>query len=65
MKQSFTCAGVALMTLFGLAMICGGAARQATQPDISPLESENLNLYCGISILVFGGVMLWLARRSS
>jgi len=31
----------------------------------APLESENVNLYCGISILAFGGVMLWLARRSS
>jgi hypothetical protein len=31
----------------------------------APLESENVNLYCGISILLFGGVMLWLARRSS
>lgn len=31
----------------------------------APLESGNLNLYCGISILIFGGVMLWLARRSS
>jgi hypothetical protein len=31
----------------------------------APLESANVNLYCGISILVFGGVMLWLARRSS
>ena len=31
----------------------------------APLESANVNLYCGISILIFGGVMLWLARRSS
>jgi hypothetical protein len=31
----------------------------------APLESANINLYCGISILLFGGVMLWLARRSS
>jgi hypothetical protein len=31
----------------------------------APLETVNVNLYCGVSILVFGGVMLWLARRSS
>jgi len=31
----------------------------------APLQGENVNLYCGISILAFGGVMLWLARRSS
>ena len=30
----------------------------------APLESGNLNLYCGVSMLAFGGVMLWLARRS-
>lgn len=28
------------------------------------LGSENVNLYCGISMLVFGSVMLWLARRA-
>lgn len=31
----------------------------------APLESANVDLYCGISILIFGGVMLWLARRST
>ena len=31
----------------------------------APLESGNVNLYAGISMLVFGGVMLWLARRSA
>ena len=30
----------------------------------APLESGNLNLYCGVSMLAFGGMMLWLARRS-
>ena len=29
------------------------------------LTSANVNLYCGISMLVFGSVMLWLARRAS
>ena len=29
------------------------------------LEPDNVNLYCGILILVFGAVMLWLARRKS
>jgi hypothetical protein len=31
----------------------------------APLETANVNLYCGVSILIFGGVMLWLARRRS
>lgn len=30
----------------------------------APLVSANVNLYCGASMLVFGAVMLWLARRS-
>lgn len=29
------------------------------------LESANVNLYCGVSMLIFGAVMLWLARRKS
>ncbi len=31
----------------------------------APLETANVNLYCGASLLVFGGLMLWLARRGS
>jgi len=31
----------------------------------SPLESANVNLYCGVSMLIFGAFMLWLARRKS
>lgn len=30
----------------------------------APLESANVNLYCGASMLIFGAAMLWLARRS-
>jgi hypothetical protein len=30
----------------------------------APLGPENVNLYCGASLLVFGSVMLWLARRA-
>jgi len=31
----------------------------------APLTGANVNLYSGIAMLVFGGVMLWLARRSA
>lgn len=31
----------------------------------APLESANVNLVCGISMLIFGVIMLWLARRKS
>lgn len=31
----------------------------------APLETGNLNLFAGVIILIFGGVMLWLGRRSA
>ena len=35
------------------------------QPGQSALGPANVNLYCGLAMLVFGSVMLWLARRTS
>jgi hypothetical protein len=29
----------------------------------APLTSANVNLYTGLVMLVFGGTLLWLARR--
>ena len=48
-------------TLTGVILVVTGVVTQ----NRAPLETANLNLYCGISILAFGGLMLWLARRSS
>jgi sulfite exporter TauE/SafE len=31
----------------------------------APLESANVNLYCGAAMLIFGAVLLWLARRKT
>jgi hypothetical protein len=31
----------------------------------APLESANVDLYCGASMLIFGAVMLWLAWRKA
>jgi hypothetical protein len=31
----------------------------------APLTEAPVNLYGGLSMLLFGGVMLWLARRRS
>ncbi len=31
----------------------------------APLTVVNANLYSGLSMLVFGGILLWLARRAS
>jgi len=33
--------------------------------DRAPLDTANLNLYSGVVLLAFGGIMLWLARRKS
>jgi hypothetical protein len=48
-------------TLAGVILVITGLATQ----NRAPLETENVNLYCGVTILAFGGVMLWMARRSS
>ncbi len=31
----------------------------------APLTAVNINLYCGIVMVAFGGILLWLARRAS
>jgi hypothetical protein len=31
----------------------------------APLTDVNINLYVGASMILFGGVLLWLARRHS
>ena len=47
-------------SLLGL-ILCGmGILAPGTR---APLTEANVNLYTGIAMLVFGGVMLWLARR--
>ena len=51
----------AFFTLIGAVLAATGLIAE----NRAPLESANINLYCGISMLVFGGLMLWLARRGS
>jgi hypothetical protein len=29
----------------------------------APLSTTNVNLYTGLAMLIFGGTLLWLARR--
>lgn len=31
----------------------------------APLTSVNVNLFAGLAMLIFGGILLWLARRAS
>jgi hypothetical protein len=40
-------------------------AQGVLQPDLhAPLGDFNVNLYSGISMLIFGGALLWLASRA-
>ena len=48
---------------FSLAGIILAVSGLATNQR-APLESANLDLYCGAGILLFGAVMLWLGRRA-
>lgn len=50
-----------LFSLLGILLLIYAAAR----PNASaPLTDINLNLWCGLSLLIFGGVLLWLSRRT-
>jgi len=48
-------------TLIGLILLGVGLLSSAR----APLTDVNINLYAGACMLVFGGVMLWLARRAT
>ena len=47
-------------TLIGVILLITSFASDSR----AKLEAENVDLYCGVSMLVFGSVMLWLARRA-
>jgi uncharacterized membrane protein YhhN len=44
--------------IVGVLLVAAPSAR-------APLTELPVNLYAGLSMLLFGGVMLWLARRKS
>lgn len=48
-------------TLLGLILCAQGIFTSAK----APLTDVNVNLYAGISMILFGGVLLWMARRAS
>ncbi len=50
----------AFFTLIGLVLAVTGVVAEGR----APMETANVNLYCGVTMLAFGGLMLWLARRS-
>lgn len=48
-------------SLIGIILIILGLVDPSAR---AALTQVNINLYCGLSMLIFGSVMLWLARRS-
>ena len=51
-----------LFTLLGLILMTLGVVYSGVHAALTEI---NVNLYCGISMLVFGGILLLLARKRS
>jgi hypothetical protein len=49
----------------GAFFLIAGALLVAMPSARAPLTQAPVNLYAGLVMLVFGGVMVWLARRRS
>jgi len=49
-------------TLLGALLVITGIVSPEAR---APLTGVNINLYTGVVIAAFGGVLLWLARRAS
>ena len=47
--------------IIGLVLVAVGLLSSAR----APLTDVNVNLYAGLFMVAFGGVMLWLSRRAS
>jgi hypothetical protein len=50
----------AFFLLIGGILIAMGVAVPAAR---APLTQANVNMYAGIAIALFGGILLWLAKR--
>ena len=48
--------------IVGIILLLIGIIDPGARADLTQV---NVNLYCGISMLIFGSVMLWLSRRRS
>ena len=51
-----------LFTLLGLILITLGLVYSGVHAALTEI---NVNLYCGIAMLIFGGILLLLARKRS
>jgi len=48
--------------LLGLVLLVYAAV---PPPPRAPLTTSNVDLWCGLTLLAFGGALLWLSRRTS
>jgi hypothetical protein len=53
--------GAFFLLLGGILLAMGVAAPSAR----SPLGGVNVNMYAGSAVALFGGILLWLAKRPS
>ncbi len=51
-----------LFTLLGLILCAVGLISPGTR---APLAEANINLYSGVMFLVFGLLLLWMAKRAA
>jgi hypothetical protein len=50
-----------LFSLLGIILL----AYTAVSPARAPMDANiNVNLWCGLMLLIFGGILLWLSRRA-
>lgn len=50
-----------LFALLGFILLAYGVVFPATRAPLNP--ETNVNLWCGLMLLVFGGSLLWLSFR--
>ena len=51
-----------LFGLLGLILLVYGLARPEVRAPLDP--GVNVNFWCGLTIFVFGGILLWLSFRA-
>lgn len=51
-----------LFSLLGLILLVYGLMSPEVRAPLDP--TVNVNLWCGVAILVFGGILLWLSYRT-
>lgn len=51
-----------LFSLLGSILVVYGLASPQVRAPLNP--EVNVNLWCGLLILVFGGILLWLSFRA-